>query len=103
MTTGAEPPGGARSTRIRNRVAGMAAPDSEYAATQTSWRTVPAGSTAQLTANVSTEVTAIAAKAGISRARTGTPRCRRGPVPIEPAAPRPPTTGVRTPGQMAGT
>ena len=79
----------------------MAAPDSEYAATQTTWRMVPAGSSmVQLTAKVSTEVTAIAAKAGISRARTGTPRCRRGPVPIEPAAPRPPTMAVRAPGQM---
>jgi len=99
MAAGGEPAGGARSTAMRNRVAGIAAPENENAATQTTCRMSPPGSTAQFTANASSEVTAMAAKAGISRARTGTPRSRTEAAPTEPAAPRPPTTAVRTPGQ----
>jgi hypothetical protein len=100
IAAGGEPAGGARSTAMRNRVAGIAAPESENAATQMTCRMSPPGSGAQFTANASSEVTAMAAKAGISSTRTGTPRCRTAAVPIEPTALRPPTTAVSTPGHI---
>ena len=47
MVAGADPAGGARSTAMRNRVAGIAPPNSENALTHVTSKAMPAGSEAQ--------------------------------------------------------